>query len=156
VINVVEASRFCRLALFAVTSLLFSGCGETKPYGVAPVSGRVTLDGQPLADARVTFFPQRAAGVNTAESAPEAMGMTDADGRYQLKTVFDDEGAAPGPNRVVISTLKEEYDPANPEAPPKVVAKETVPKKYFTGASQLEFSVPSEGTEAANFDLKSK
>ncbi|MBI3465045.1 MAG: carboxypeptidase regulatory-like domain-containing protein [Planctomycetes bacterium] len=149
-------ARSCGLGPLAAACILLSGCGETKPYGVAPVSGRVTMDGQPLADARVTFFPQRAAGVNTAESAPEAMGVTDADGHYQLKTVFDDEGAAPGPSRVVISTLKEEYDPANPEAPPKVVAKETVPKKYFTGASQLEFTVPSQGTDSANFDLTSK
>ena len=127
-----------------------------KPYGVTPVSGRVTLDGKPLADARVTFFPQRAAETNTSQSAPEAMGLTDAEGRYQLKTVFDDEGAAPGRSRVVISTLKEEYDPANPEAPPKIVAPETVPKRYFTGAAQIEFTVPPDGTDAANFDLTSK
>jgi len=151
-----RARLYC-VGLLSMTSvLLLSGCGETKSYGVAPVSGRVTLDGKPLADARVTFFPQRAAGVNTAESAPEAMGTTDADGRYQLKTVFDDQGAAPGPSRVVISTLKQEYDPANSEAPPKVVANETVPKKYITGASQLEFNVPPSGTDAANFDLTSK
>ena len=121
-----------------LTTSVLSGCGETKPYGVAPVSGRVTMDGKPLPDARVTFFPQRAADTNTRQSGREAMGVTDADGRYQLKTVFDDEGAAPGKNRVVISTLKEEYDQANPEAPPKVVAKETVPNRYVTGSSQLD------------------
>ena len=142
--------------LLAGTGLMLSGCGETKPYGVSPVSGRITMDGKPLADARVTFFPLRAAEANTSQSPPEAMGTTDAEGRYQLKTVFDDEGAAPGRNRVVISTLREEYDPNNSDAPPKVVAKETVPKKYFTGASQLEFNVPPAGTDAASFDLTSK
>jgi hypothetical protein len=153
---VIESARWPSWVVLTLTIVLMAGCAETKPYGVVPVSGRVTMDGKPLADARVTFFPQRSAETNTSESAPEAMGVTDADGRYQLKTVFDDEGAAPGSNRVVISTLKEEYDPANPEAPPKVIARETVPKKYFTGSAQLKFDVPSEGTDSANFDLTSQ
>lgn len=152
----IESARWRGWVMLAVTSAVLAGCGETKPYGVVPVSGRVTLDGKPLADARVTFFPQRASETNTSESAPEAMGTTDADGRYQLKSVFDDEGAAPGRSRVVISTLKQEYDPANPEALPKTIAPETIPKKYFSGAGQLEIDVPADGTDSANFDLTSK
>ena len=148
--------RFDIAGIIALSAGLLVGCGESQPYGVAPVSGKVTLDGKPLADARVVFFPQRSADVNTAESAPEAMGVTDAEGRYQLSTVFNDQGAAPGKSRVTISTLKQEPDPANPDGPAKTIAPETVPKKYFGAAGQLEFNVPSEGTDTANFDLTSK
>jgi hypothetical protein len=134
-------------------SLLLAGCTESsKPYQTAPVSGRITLDGQPLAGARVTFMPvhqQRPGSV----AGPEAYGDTDVDGRYTLKTVFDDPGASLGQNRVMISTRKTEPDPANPDRN-KEVAPERIPKRYFTDEAPLTFDVPGGGTDAANFELK--
>ena len=57
-----------------------SGCRKSDNRFV-PVSGRVTLDGQPLVDAAVSFWSER----------DEFSGYTDAAGRYQLKP-----GAVPG------------------------------------------------------------
>ena len=70
-----------RLHLFVLLGLLaLYGC--SKPYRVAQVSGRVTLDGKPLQKASVTFAP-----LGTQENqapGPTAWGPTDADGRYKL------------------------------------------------------------------------
>ena len=142
--------------LLFVLALGAAGCSDSRPYRTAPVSGRVTLDGQPLADAWVTFQPEHdpKAGIL---SGPEAHGTTDADGRYALTTVFKDRGATIGRNRVTITTLKmERSNPQDPESRLKRVAPEKVPGKYFTAKGWLYFDVPAEGTKSANFDLTSK
>ena len=54
---------------------VFGGCGTTGPE-LVPVSGRVTLDGQPLPGARIMFQPE-------ATGSP-SYGSTDRDGRYEL------------------------------------------------------------------------
>ena len=136
-------------------ALLPGGCSEgTKPYKTAPVSGTITLDGQPLSSAHVTFMPipNPQGG---SQSGPEAAGDTDADGRYSLKTVFGDVGASVGKNRVMITTRKTELDPSNPDRS-REVAKERVPMKYFTEQAPLMFDVPTGGSNGADFELTTK
>jgi hypothetical protein len=128
------------------------GCSGSKPYKTAAVSGRVTLDGQPLAGARLTFTPERTAGEGLL-SGPESHGETDADGRYSLMTVFKDRGATIGRNRVMITTRRLERPPDNPDGPLKEVAPEQVPGRYFTEKAPLYFDVPTGGTNSANFEL---
>src|SRR5437016_4961603 len=95
----------------AIMLLLLAGCSaSTKPYQTAPVAGRITLDGTPLAGAHVTFMPI-AEAQGRGQSGPEASGDTADDGRYSLKTVFGDAGASVGKNRVMITTRKTELDP---------------------------------------------
>jgi hypothetical protein len=140
----------------AVVLIVFlCGCSESsKPYKTAPVSGVITLDGQPLAAAHVTFMPvQEAQG--RSQSGPEASGETGTDGRYALKTVFGDIGASVGKNRVMVTTRKTELDPNNPDRS-KEVAKERVPGRYFTDQAPLTIDVPASGTKAANFELTTK
>jgi hypothetical protein len=142
------------LVVVALAAIL--GCsGGSKPYKTAAVSGRVTLDGRPLAGARVTFQPVHDPQAGLM-SGPEAHGVTDADGNYALTTVFDDTGATIGRNRVMISTRRLERPPHNPDGPLKEVASETVPNKYFTEKAPLYFDVPAGGTKAANFELTGK
>lgn len=145
-----------KLARTATIGLaLVVGCADgSKPYQTAPVAGVVTLDGQLLASARVTFLPIPELQGNR-QSGPEASGETDASGRYSLKSVFGDVGASIGKNRVMISTRKTELDPTNPDRS-KEVAKERVPGRYFTDQAPLIFDVPSSGTNTANFDLTTK
>jgi hypothetical protein len=144
------------LRLGVILAAAAAGCGgASKPYRTAAVSGCITLDGRPLAGARVTFTPIHDPRTGSA-SGPEAHGETDADGRYALKTVFGDRGATVGPNRVMVSTLKTEPNPNDPDAPHKVVVKEKVPKDYFTDKAALRFEVPAGGSDAANFDLRSR
>jgi len=142
-----------RIAVLII--IVICGCSEgSKPYKTAPVSGVVTLDGQPLGAAHVTFMPV-ADPKGGSQSGPEAAGDTDASGRYSLKTVFGDAGASVGKNRVMITTRRTELDPSNPDRS-REVAKERVPMKYFTEQAPLYFDVPPAGSQAASFDLTTK
>ena len=140
----------CLLALLTAAA----GCGSSKPYDLAPVSGRVTLDGKPLANARVTFQPQHDPKAG-ALSGPESFGETDSDGRYSLTTVFQEAGATVGKSRVMVTTVKYEPVPGNADAV-RTIGKELVPNKYYTDKAPLYFDVPGGGSAAANFDLTTK
>ena len=64
--------------MVVVAVVLVCGCSEgSKPYKTAPVSGVVTLDGQPLAAAHVTFMPIPASQ-GGSQSGPEASGDTES------------------------------------------------------------------------------
>ncbi|MEX1223311.1 MAG: carboxypeptidase-like regulatory domain-containing protein [Pirellulales bacterium] len=127
--------------------MLLAGCGGDS-FDVAPVSGTVTLDGQPLPEARVAFEPIAPAGELLA--GPGSHGKTDAAGRYTLETLEGRRGAVIGRHRVTISTAV--------AAPPGSAnefksIEERVPQRYLDGGEPLEFTVPAGGTEAADFSL---
>ena len=66
---------------FTVFILLFSICGMLTGCGTSnesTVSGKVTLDGQPLSTGTVTFHP--------VAGGPAAYGQIQADSSYRLKT----------------------------------------------------------------------
>jgi hypothetical protein len=110
------------------------------------VSGRVTLGGQPLADAVVTFQPMQGED-GTPVTATGSVGRTGADGRFELRLIAPDKpGAAVGKHRVTISTSTS--DPANDAQLP---TGERVPAPWRDGSKT--FDVPPEGTTAANFDI---
>ena len=73
-----------RLGFPAIPLLLLVGCGQ-EPHAIAPVSGRVTLNGKPLPNAGVTFSPMPAGA--KVDAGPGSAGVTDADGHYTLKLV---------------------------------------------------------------------
>jgi hypothetical protein len=131
-------------SLFPFVIALLAGCGSDK---TAPVSGRITLNGNPLANASVTFAPLGAK--DKQEPGPSSAGITDSDGRYELRLIGQEgRGAMIGKHKVRIA-LQEELDSAN-DQPIKL---KQLPLK-FNGQTTLEFDVPASGTEAANFDLK--
>ena len=79
------------------------GCGGSS-YSTAPVSGQVTLDGEAVANATVTFTPIGAA----AELGPGSTGRTDSSGRFSLELVGEgSRGALVGPHRVTIAVRDE-------------------------------------------------
>jgi hypothetical protein len=147
--------RLRLLVLLALVTLF--GCG--KPYKVAPVSGRITLDGKPLTKATVTFAPL---GTKENQSpGPTSHGGTDADGRYKLSlsTAPPIPGSVVGKNRVYISTVLS--DPATAGAADDRDAggavrrvKDKVPERYNL-RTELVFEVLPEGTDKADFELKS-
>src|SRR5437773_7706146 len=91
--------RLCPLLFIALAPL--AGC--SPPYQVAQVSGRVTLDGKPLAKASVTFAPM--ATKENQAPGPTAWGPTDADGRYKLSITPESPGGVVGKCRIYISGL---------------------------------------------------
>jgi hypothetical protein len=130
--------------LFPFLIALLAGCGSDK---TAPVSGRITVNGNPLANASVTFAP--IGGKDNQEPGPSSAAITDADGHYTLKLIGQEgRGAMIGKHKVRIA-LQEELDTTADEP----VKLKQLPLHY-NGQTKLEFDVPAGGTESANFDLK--
>ena len=128
----------------AAAILLFgAGCSSGGPE-IAHVSGRITMDGKPLANASVVFIP---------EDGRPAGARTDAEGNYVLNFAEGRRGAIPGKNAVRITTQRETEKDENGKT---VVAgsRETIPMEY-NAASTLSFDVQPKKKNVANFDLKS-
>jgi hypothetical protein len=143
--------KLTRCALFVALAVVVAGCGS-EAYPTAPVSGRVTLDGQPLANAALTFQP-----IPTADSSipgPGSGGVTDADGHYTLSVVgTSSRGAVVGKHKVRITMFQK--DEADDDRPRKAV-KSLVPLRYNSKDTPLAFDVPAGGSQAADFHLTSK
>jgi hypothetical protein len=139
----------CSLAL---PLLLLTSVGCDKSYKITSVSGHVTMDHRPLAGAEVSFYP-----IAGGKDAPYASGTTDSQGNYKLEVFMGgstSDGAVVGENRVQISRSKlhseKKINPKNMSG-----GLDDVPAKYNRD-STLTFTVPPEGTQAANFELTSK
>jgi hypothetical protein len=77
------------------------GCG-TNASNTVKVSGIVTLDGVPLAGAKVTYYP-------SSREAPPT-GFTDSAGKFtlstfDLKTLQSTDGALPGEYKVTVEMM---------------------------------------------------
>ncbi len=133
-----------RAASLAPLVLLLAGCGG--PHHLARVSGRVTLNGQPLPKAAVVFQP---IGAANADPGPGSGGFTDADGRYSLTlTGKTTPGAVVGKHKVRITLVPD--DNSADDTPKRT---KRLPPKY-NRETTLEFDVRPGGTDKADFDLK--
>jgi hypothetical protein len=131
------------LLLLSGLFVLTAGCSSGGP-DIASVSGRVTMDGKPLANATVVFVP---------ENGRPAGARTDADGNYVLNFTEGRQGAMPGKNTVRITTQREaEADENGKTVVP--ASKETIPVEY-NSESTLTFTVEPKKKNVAKFDLKS-
>lgn len=143
-------------ALFVMLfAQLLSGCGSSD-FEYATVSGRITLDGEPVSNARVVFVPQRSEG--RTEVGSYSAGTTDAEGKYRLKTIASSprNGAVIGNHRVTASTRVVRVDPADPErviTDVEEIFPENVTNRHRT---PLYYKVPAGGTSEANFDIASE
>lgn len=115
----------------ALVALLSIGCSGSE-FG-ATVSGKVTLDGNPVVQGVVTFAPDDPKG-------PSAVGNLKSNGDYYLKTKKT-LGIIPGKYRVAVQA----YERPEGLAPGERVygrVKPLVPKKYLNVVStDLEFEV---------------
>ncbi len=127
--KLLTASSVVTLWLVLIVS---AGCSDGNRPPLAPVEGRITLDGQPLAGATVVFQPTRGKS-SSAQTGP--------DGRYELIYIRDIRGAIPGQHTVSITTASE----SQPQ--------ERLPSRYHS-KTELTAAVKLEGGEV-NFDLKS-
>lgn len=123
--------------LFIVLACLTLGCGGGGGPRLAHVSGTVTLDGEPLSDALVSFYH---------EDDRPSHGTTDASGYYELTYMTDRPGAIVGENVVRITVATVEGEGVAPQ-------KELVPAMYNV-ASELVYDVTAGSNDDVNFDLK--
>lgn len=137
--------------------LLIAGCGGGGKggYSTAAVSGVVKMDGKPLANARVVFQPDvDDGGANL--NAPAAMGTTNASGEYTLEIpTTGQQGAVVGAH-VVRITMGGSFDDEDTDELPEddSAFMDSIPPKY-NEESDLRFTVTKEGSDSANFELKS-
>jgi hypothetical protein len=124
------------LAVFLVSAAV--GCGSGS--GVHQVSGKVTLDNEPLPDGDITFFPE------AKDAAPE--GGKIKDGQYKLNKVKS------GKNKVVIQARRLVPGKTGPMGEP--ATEDYIPARYGD-KEKTELSVDvSDGKTEHSFPLKSK
>jgi hypothetical protein len=108
------------VASVAIGFFTMIGC-DSKPQRsaeVVPASGVVTMNGQPLAGAAVTFHPASGNGGGGAPgSKPAARAKTDAEGRFRLWTFDENDGAVPGEHKVTINKVEMTAPDVDPDAP---------------------------------------
>jgi hypothetical protein len=141
-----------RLLFLVCALLLAAGCNSKAKF--APVSGKVTLDGKPLANATVSFQP--IAEEESAIAGVGSTGKTNENGEFALTAATGEKGAVVGKHRVVITKVEEQGGTGD-ERPPRGgwPQKDKIPSKY-NSESKETFDVPSGGTTAANFNLTSQ
>lgn len=138
-----------RMLFVLVTPLcLMLGCGDGLEANKANVSGKVILDGKPLAGVGVQF-------VSEGENPFAGVGRTSEDGSYYLV-----HGAVIGSNKVYFSDLSASDTleaMASPDWDGQDVVGPAIPKKYSDPSlSPLTFDVPSGGSSDAIFNLSSQ
>lgn len=146
-----------RTAGFALLVILAAGCSPSAPP-LAPVSGRVTLDGKPLAGKTLQFLPE------SGTPGQGAGATTNASGEYKLLaarpgSTRDEAGAPPGTYRVVVVEpmfpidlpVQDANDPnaapaIGPAAPTR--KKQEIPAAYTKAeTTPLRAEVPAKGGE---------
>jgi hypothetical protein len=130
----------CALARVVALIAVTGGCGDTNK---AKVSGAVTLDGVPVENGSIQFYP-------TGKTGQTAGGGVEK-GSYQLE-------ASVGEMTVTINASKvvgkhKMYD--TPASPVVDKVAEIIPAKY-NSTSRLKVTLKAGVNEGVNFDLKSK
>ena len=125
--------------IFFLSQVIFAPSRDLPD--LATVSGKVTLDGNPLPYATVRFVLKDAWGPNAKVKVSAAYGRTDLQGEFTINYAIDVEGAVVGMNRVEITARTRE-------------GLEYI-KKWYNHESKLEFDVKSGSNSDANFDLSS-
>ncbi|MEM6799692.1 MAG: carboxypeptidase-like regulatory domain-containing protein [Planctomycetota bacterium] len=120
------------------------GCGSGDQF--PSVSGVVTLDGEPVPNATVSFYPPKGRA---------ASGVTDGRGRYRLNYSPTATGTAAGDYRVTVSTWRPSRPQQGVDAESLPETPETIPPRYSSreqtkltaavvpGANKIDFSLSS-------------
>jgi hypothetical protein len=132
-----------RNSLLILLAVLFVGCGRGNP-AVAPVRGKVLLDGQPLRTGMVNTLPKAGRGSH---------GEIQSDGSFQLHTFGRNDGAMIGPHKVSVAV----FDTKGPRSPENPYGKLLVPQRYTNPeTSELTIDVDSGGLDSVVLELTSK
>ena len=126
--------KLARFAVASFASLLCAGCGPATMQ----VSGKVTLDGQPVQAGIISFAP--------AEGTVPPVTANIADGAYYV--VMEPGKKLVQISAPVVAGTRKEYN--SPDAPTVEVTRETVPPRYnsrseltldVTGALEKDFAL---------------
>jgi hypothetical protein len=128
------------------------GCGKSSSGPVTyPVTGKVTMEGTPVAGAVVTFAP-----VSSDAGAVGAVAQTEPDGSFNVKIELDKgksskEGLPAGDYRISIVKLESPSGEPSLTKPPK----NTLPPQYaMPETSKLTASVKADGENFVELALQ--
>lgn len=128
--------------------ILIPGCKSSSTE--LEVTGTVSLDSKPLANAVVRFIPiEGTMGLG-------GFGTTDASGKFTIKSSRENEkGQAPGQYKVVISRrLRPDGSEPEPNKPPiESDARETLPAIYSSDSATTLTAAVSAEKKAFEFEL---
>lgn len=151
------------LAFATIVLALLVGCGGSG-LGTVPVSGKITVDGQPMEGVMVVYNP--------GDGGRAASGRTDAQGMYKLTTEIKDDGALPGSYKIAVSKhenaaddVPTNVDPNDPASLDAVYSKVDARKKQVSTnyvadmyenhmGSGLSAEVKASGENKFDFDVK--
>jgi len=141
-------NRFA-LILLLISANALMGCSGNDAPQMAVVKGNVTWKGKPLADAGVTFTP---------EKGPVATGRTDEAGQFSLST-RGSAGAVLGSHRVTIQAFEpipDKMKSVSPDDQQVIPRVSRIPEKFgHLKKSGLQADV-TETENEINFDLSSQ
>ena len=94
----VSSSSIAVLSLcFALMLFTSIGC-KGDGFSLAPVSGTVTVDGEPVGDLKIVFYPK--SSKENVNPGPFSTGKTDSEGKFTMVSRSGEPGAVVGPHRV--------------------------------------------------------
>lgn len=135
-------------------SILLTGCNQ-GPHTV-PVHGTVKVNGEPLSEGVVMFYPT---------SGRPATGQIAEDGSYTLTTLEQGDGAMPGKYAVTIEavevtesapapkSLEEEIAAGAAGAQPQAKIKWLAPEEYADRTTTPLSATVVDGDNAIDFDI---
>ena len=138
------------IAGLLLVCLATMGCvrGDSGRPQTAPVSGRITFRGQPVANAAVTFV---------CSGAPRfSSGRTDADGKFKLSTFEPGDGAVIGDNLVTVVKRATQIDAINASIDPASGDNRAIDDAFDQAASrpQARSEIPVRYASQKNSDLR--
>jgi hypothetical protein len=134
------------------TTVFLIGCGGGG-LATNKVTGTVTVDGEPLANASITFTPK------TQGVGHPGYGTTDEKGVYLLQTSQGQAEAGTTPGDYLVAIRKSEVDPDAPPPAPGYppVTRSVIPVRYAqTSTSGLVATVENKRSNEINFELTSE
>ena len=140
-----RVSGRCILLVFLVSlAPLVSGCGEgIKEFPTAPVTGMVSCEGNPVANARVYFSPKSTG--SSANVGKSGWATTTELGTFVISTYGNEDGAVVGTHRVSVA-------PPHPERFPDF----TCDCETGGNTTLMEVDVVAEGENVFAIELTSK
>ena len=135
----IRGDRFVGLAI--VLCVVLPGCSGDLP-DIAPVSGTISLDGEPLTEGAVVIFPPQ---------GRMGRGHIQADGSFVISTFDDGDGARVGPVQIAVFGFTRAGGPRS-EAPKEWF----IPEKFGSAdSSGLECDITAGKDNVLTIELSS-
>jgi hypothetical protein len=107
---------------------------------MAPVRGRVTAQGQPVTEGQIMFAPVADAKTG-AYPGKAAFGQIDKDGKFELSTNGDKDGAVIGRHEVTYLPVPSQAEEDEDRPAAFIVSQQDTQKEVTTGKNEINFEL---------------